>query len=77
MEKVVIIGGGAAGMMAAVWCARNGRPVVLLEQNDKLGRKLYLTGKGRCNITNACGVSELFSHVTSNPKFLPCVSMFG
>lgn len=70
MEKVVIIGGGAAGMMAAVWCARNGRPVVLLEQNDKLGRKLYLTGKGRCNITNACGVSELFSHVTSNPKFL-------
>ncbi|MCH5264983.1 MAG: NAD(P)/FAD-dependent oxidoreductase [Lachnospiraceae bacterium] len=70
MKRVVVIGGGAAGMMAAIWCARNGSQVTLLEQNEKLGKKLFLTGKGRCNITNACDVSDLFSHVISNPKFL-------
>ena len=54
MSKVVIIGGGAAGMMAAVFAARNGQEVWLLEKNEKLGKKLFITGKGRCNITNNC-----------------------
>lgn len=70
MSKVVIIGGGAAGMMAAVFSARNGRDVILLEKNEKLGKKLFITGKGRCNITNSADVEDLFSAVISNPKFL-------
>ena len=70
MSKVVIIGGGAAGMMAAVFAARNGQEVWLLEKNEKLGKKLFITGKGRCNITNAADIEDLFSAVISNPKFL-------
>lgn len=57
-------------MMAAIWCARSGCPTVLLEKNEKLGKKLFITGKGRCNLSNACDISELFSNITSNPKFL-------
>ena len=53
--KVAVVGGGAAGMIAAVFSARNGNETILLEQNEKLGKKLYITGKGRCNLTNACG----------------------
>ena len=49
---VAVIGGGAAGMMAALWAKKSGVPVVLIEPNEKLGRKLYITGKGRCNLTN-------------------------
>lgn len=52
-NKVLIIGGGAAGMFAAIFAARNGREVHLYEQNEKLGKKLFITGKGRCNLTNA------------------------
>ena len=54
MSKVIVIGGGPAGMMAAFAAAENGHRVLLLEKNEKLGKKLYITGKGRCNVTNAC-----------------------
>lgn len=70
MSKVIVIGGGAAGMMAAVQAASNGHQVTLLEKNEKLGKKIYITGKGRCNVTNACEVEQLFKAVYSNPKFL-------
>lgn len=70
MKNIVVVGGGAAGMMAAVQGAGAGHSVTLLEKNEKLGKKLFITGKGRCNITNACEISDLFSNVVSNPKFL-------
>lgn len=68
--KTVIIGGGPAGMMAAVSAADSGDNVILLEKNEKLGKKLFITGKGRCNVTNACEREVFFEHVISNPKFL-------
>lgn len=68
--KVLVVGGGAAGMMAAIWAARAGASVMLLEKNEKLGKKLYITGKGRCNLTNACEVEDLFPHIVSNKNFL-------
>ena len=70
MSRVIVIGGGAAGMMAAYAAALSGHSVVLLEQNEKLGKKLFITGKGRCNVTNACEREKLFENVVSNPKFL-------
>ncbi|WP_373216796.1 NAD(P)/FAD-dependent oxidoreductase [Ruminococcus sp. 5_1_39BFAA] len=70
MSKVLIIGGGAAGMMAGVHAARAGHEVHILEKNEKSGKKLYITGKGRCNVTNNCAPEELFPAVMSNPKFL-------
>ena len=70
MRKVIVVGGGAAGMMAAVFAARQGGKVHLLEKNEKLGKKLFITGKGRCNLTNAADIEELFNAVVSNPKFL-------
>ena len=70
MSRVVIIGGGAAGMMAAVTAAGNGHDVVVCEKNDKVGRKLYITGKGRCNLTNATDAEGLLRGVRSNPRFL-------
>lgn len=70
MSRVLIVGGGAAGMFAAVHAARNGHEVHVYEKNEKLGKKLFITGKGRCNITNACEIEELFDAVLSNPKFL-------
>ncbi|MCI5881071.1 MAG: NAD(P)/FAD-dependent oxidoreductase, partial [Clostridium sp.] len=54
MHKTVVIGGGAAGMMAAIASAGNGSKTLLIEKNEKLGKKLFITGKGRCNVTNAC-----------------------
>ncbi len=75
MSKVVVVGGGAAGMMAAAFCAAKGHTVVLLEQNEKLGKKLYITGKGRCNLTNACEREDFFGNVVTNPRFL--YSAFG
>ncbi|WP_288174695.1 NAD(P)/FAD-dependent oxidoreductase [Sporofaciens musculi] len=70
MSEVLVIGGGAAGMFAAIAAARNKHRVCLLEKNEKLGKKLFITGKGRCNITNACDMETLFSSVISNPRFL-------
>ena len=68
--STVIIGGGAAGCFAAVFSARRGDKVVLLEPNGRLGRKLSITGKGRCNITNNCDLDTLMKNVTKNPSFL-------
>ena len=59
MSKVIIIGGGAAGMMAAWAAAGKGHQVILLEKNEKLGKKIYITGKGRCNVTNAADMETL------------------
>ena len=70
MSKVLIIGGGAAGMMAGVFAACNLHEVHILEKNEKLGKKVFITGKGRCNVANACDTEELFPAVMSNPKFL-------
>lgn len=70
MSHVIVAGGGAAGMMAAYAAAECGHSVVLLEQNEKLGKKLFITGKGRCNVTNACEREKLFENMVSNPKFL-------
>lgn len=70
MSKVLVIGGGAAGMFAAIFAAKNGNEVHIFEKNEKLGKKLFITGKGRCNITNACGLDTLFRSVVSNGKFL-------
>ncbi len=72
MKKVVIIGGGPAGMMAAYGVAQASieHEVVIIEQNEKLGKKLYITGKGRCNVTNASDLETVFDHIITNPKFL-------
>lgn len=70
MSKVIVVGGGAAGMMAAVGAAQAGHRVVLYEKNEKLGKKVYITGKGRCNVTNDSDVESLLKNVMRNPKFL-------
>jgi len=69
-RKIIVIGGGAAGIMAAVSAAGQGADVILIEKNEKLGKKLYITGKGRCNVTNNSDVENLLLNVVSNPKFL-------
>ena len=70
MSDVLVAGGGAAGLMAAFAAARAGASVTLLEQNEKLGKKIYITGKGRCNLTNDCTVDEFLAQVPRNPRFL-------
>ncbi len=70
MKEIIVVGGGAAGMMAAIRAAEKGCKVRLIEQNEKLGKKIYITGKGRCNLTNACDTEDLFKNVLRNPKFL-------
>lgn len=84
MRRIIVIGGGAAGMMAAYAAAKTAREkakeksdiaeektrVILYEKNEKLGKKVFITGKGRCNVTNACDVDELFRNVISNEKFM-------
>ena len=67
---IVVIGGGAAGCMAALTAARKGASVILLERNQKLGRKLYITGKGRCNVTNDCAPDEVLKNIPHNGRFL-------
>lgn len=69
-SDVIVVGGGAAGLMAAIHAARSGEQTILLEKNEKTGKKLYITGKGRCNFTNDCETEELFSQTVSNAKFL-------
>ena len=68
--KITVIGAGPAGMMAAIAAAQAGAEVSLLEKNSKLGKKLYITGKGRCNLTNDISPQEFLKNIVSNPKFL-------
>ena len=70
MKNVIITGGGPAGMMAAITAARRGFKVTLVEKNEKLGKKLFITGKGRCNITNAGDTEDLFNSIVTNRKFM-------
>ena len=70
MSHVIVVVGGAAGMFAAIAAAKNGHQVTLYEKNEKLGKKIFITGKGRCNITNAADMEELFDAVVTNSKFL-------
>ncbi len=70
VKKIAVIGGGAAGMAVSIFAARAGLPVVLFEKNETLGRKLFITGKGRCNFTNVCSNEELLNHTVSNSRFL-------
>ncbi|MDE7254095.1 MAG: NAD(P)/FAD-dependent oxidoreductase [Acetatifactor sp.] len=70
MSEIIVVGGGAAGMMAAYAASGRGHHVVLIEKNEKLGKKLFITGKGRCNVTNAADMETLFANVCTNEKFL-------
>ena len=70
MKKIIVIGAGAAGMMAAITAAKEGALVTLIEKNEKTGKKIYITGKGRCNVTNGCDRDEFFDHIVTNSKFL-------
>ena len=69
MSKVIVVGGGAAGMMACHAASLCGHQVTLLEKNEKLGKKIYITGKGRCNLTNASDMEVIFANVMSNKNF--------
>ena len=69
-KNVIVIGAGAAGLMAAAAAAENGNTVTVLEKNEKAGKKIYITGKGRCNLTNDCATEDFFGHVVRNHKFL-------
>ena len=70
MSKVIVIGGGPAGMMAAITTAKNGNDVIILEKMQSFGRKLMITGKGRCNITSSVDMSEFIKNTPGNGKFL-------
>lgn len=70
ITSVIVVGGGAAGMISAIFAARGGAKVTLFEKNEKLGKKVYITGKGRCNVTNACDDSQFFENVITNKKFM-------
>ncbi len=70
MKKIIVIGAGAAGMMAAITAAEEGADVLLLEKNEKPGKKIYITGKGRCNVTNACETEEFFKNIVTNRRFM-------
>ena len=69
-KKIIVIGGGAAGMMAALYAAQNGAKVLLIERNEKLGKKVYITGKGRCNVTNAASMEAFQRNIFRNPRFM-------
>lgn len=69
-KQVIVIGGGAAGAMAAYMAAKNGHKVTLFEKNEKIGKKIFITGKGRCNVTNACDITDFFENIPTNSKFL-------
>lgn len=69
-KSVIVVGGGAAGLMAAITAAQNGANVIIIEKNEKIGRKILITGKGRCNITNFCDNDEFISNIPTNPRFM-------
>lgn len=69
-DRVLVVGGGAAGMIAAIMAARKKKKVELYEKNEKLGKKIYITGKGRCNITNASDLENIFANIVTNSKFM-------
>lgn len=69
-KQIIVIGGGAAGTIAAIMAAKNGHKVTLFEKNEKIGKKIFITGKGRCNVTNACDISDFFENIPTNSKFL-------
>ncbi len=69
-NKVIVVGGGASGLMAAGIAAQNGADVTIIEKNEKTGRKILITGKGRCNITNFCDNEEFISNIPTNPRFM-------
>jgi len=75
MSKVIIIGGGAAGLLAGLGALSTGAHTTILEKMPKVGRKLLITGKGRCNITNMCSIQELIKNIPGNGRFL--YSAFG
>ena len=78
MAEIIVIGGGAGGMLAAIYAAQSGAHVTLLECNEKLGKKIYITGKGRCNVTNDCDQEEFLRQVPRNPRFLySAMSLFA
>ena len=68
--KVIVIGGGPAGMMAAITAADQGHKVIIIEKNKEFGRKLLITGKGRCNVTNSIDMDEFIKNIPGNGKFL-------
>lgn len=70
MSKCIVVGGGPAGLFTAINAAKNGNEVILIEKNDRCGRKLDITGKGRCNVTNMCSREEFLQNVIANPRFL-------
>ena len=70
MSNIIIIGAGASGMMAAILLGERGHKVTVLEQNERIGKKLYITGKGRCNFTNDCDRQTFLENVVTNPRFL-------
>lgn len=70
MQTVIVVGGGAAGMMAAIKASNSDNKVILIEHNEKLGKKVFITGKGRCNLTNASDIENIFNNIVSNPKFM-------
>lgn len=70
MSDIIIVGGGAAGLLAGVIASEKGCNVTIIEKNEKLGKKLFITGKGRCNVTNACDTDQLFSNIVTNSKFM-------
>lgn len=68
--RIVVVGGGASGLMCASLLSKDGHEVVLIEKNEKLGKKLFITGKGRCNLTNDCSIQDFLTNVVANPKFI-------
>ena len=70
MKRVIVIGAGASGLVAAYFAAKRGNEVIVIEKNEKCGKKIYITGKGRCNITNDILPEDFLSNVVTNPKFL-------
>ena len=73
MKKTVIIGAGAAGLCAAGAAAENGNSVIVIERNARPARKVMITGKGRCNITNSADIEDFINNVPTNPRFFYCV----